>query len=58
MTAEYVKIAMVEDVNFVIDSDAHTPDRVGDFKEGIKTAEKAGLPVDRIINAIKEGGRG
>lgn len=53
LTAEYVKIAMSEDVNFVIDSDAHTPDRVGDFEEGIKTAEKAGLPVDRIINAVK-----
>lgn len=51
LTADYVKIALREGVNFVINSDAHKPEDVGNFKNGIKTAEEAGLPVERIINA-------
>jgi putative hydrolase len=53
MTVEYVKIAMKEKVNFVIDSDAHTPSNVGNFDSGIEIAYKANLPVERIINAEK-----
>lgn len=51
MTMEYVKIAMREGCKFVIDSDAHTPLRVGDFKRGIDIAKRAGVTVDNIINA-------
>lgn len=54
LTLEYAKIAMKEDVNFVIDSDAHVPGNVGNFKNGIEIAEKAGIPVRRIINAEAE----
>lgn len=53
LTVEYVKIAMEEGVNFSIDSDAHTPEDVGNFDKGIKIAIDAGLPVERIINAVK-----
>lgn len=53
MTSEYVKMAMKEDVSFVIGSDAHTPEKVGDFAKAIKTAEEAGLDSSRIINAVK-----
>jgi putative hydrolase len=53
MSVEYVKIAMKENVSFVIDSDAHTPGRVGDFTKGIKIAQEAGLDAARVINAIK-----
>jgi putative hydrolase len=53
MTVEYVKIAMKEGVNFVIDSDAHRPEDVGNFEKGIKVAKDAGLPVERIANAVK-----
>jgi putative hydrolase len=53
LSVEYVKIAMEEGVNFVIDSDAHRPEDVGNFEKGIRVAEEAGLPVDRIINAVK-----
>lgn len=53
LTEEYVRAAMNEGVDFVINSDAHSPQFVGNFEKGIKTAEKAGLSADRIINAQK-----
>lgn len=40
-------------VKFIIGSDAHTPDRVGDYKEGIRRAIRAGVDLNRIVN-IKE----
>jgi putative hydrolase len=54
LTLEYAKIAMMENVNFVINSDAHIPANVGNFAMGIKIAEEAGIPLNRIINAEKE----
>lgn len=54
LTVEYVKIAMEEGVSFVIDSDAHRPEDVGNFTKGINTALKAGLPPERILNARLE----
>lgn len=53
LTVEYVKIAMEEGVCFTIDSDAHKPEDVGNFAKGIRVAEEANLPVDRILNAVK-----
>lgn len=53
MTVEYVKIAMKEGAMFVINSDAHHPSRVGNFDKGLKIAQEAGLPAERIINAEK-----
>jgi len=50
MTEEYVKIALEEGAMFVINSDAHTPDKVGDFQKGLRIAQKAGVPASRIIN--------
>lgn len=51
LTEEEIKIAAgVEDVNFIISSDAHTPDRVGDFRAGVIRALKAGLDLKRIVN--------
>ncbi|MGB9779744.1 PHP domain-containing protein [Caldanaerobacter sp.] len=51
LTVEYVKIAKEEGCKFVINSDAHTPSRVGDFKKGIEIAKKAGLTEEDVINA-------
>ncbi|HHW57933.1 MAG TPA: PHP domain-containing protein [Clostridia bacterium] len=51
MTVEYVKIAKKEECKFVINSDAHTPFKVGDFKRGIEIAKEAGLTEEDIINA-------
>jgi len=54
LTLEYAKIAVKENVDFVISSDAHVPSNVGNFALGIKIAEEAGIPLSRIINAEKE----
>lgn len=51
LTVEYAKIALKEDVKFVISSDAHLSENVGNFQNGIKIAESAGIPASRIINA-------
>lgn len=51
MTVDYVKTAMEEGVSFVINSDAHIPDKVGDFERAIEIARKAGLDPAQIINA-------
>ncbi|MDK2806118.1 MAG: putative hydrolase [Thermoanaerobacterium sp.] len=51
MTVEYVRIAKSVGAKFVIDSDAHTPSRVGDFSRGIEIAREAGLTAKDIINA-------
>jgi putative hydrolase len=51
LTVEYAKIAVTEDVKFVISSDAHIPSNVGNFDKGIKIALQAGIPLNRIINA-------
>ena len=50
-TVEYLHIAAAEGVRFVIGSDAHTPERVGDFAKGIMLARAAGLGPEQIINA-------
>ncbi|MFZ5966424.1 MAG: PHP domain-containing protein [Bacillota bacterium] len=51
LTVEYIKTAMKEGVKFVIDSDAHRPQDVGNVEAGIKRAVQAGLKADQIINA-------
>ncbi|QXM06475.1 PHP domain-containing protein [Crassaminicella indica] len=51
LTVEYIKIAMKEDAKFVISSDAHRPEDVGNVSKGINRAIEAGLSADRIINA-------
>lgn len=51
LTEEEIKIAAeVEDVKFIISSDAHTPDRIGDCREGILRALRAGVDLSRIVN--------
>ncbi len=52
LTVEYIKIAAEENVKFMINSDAHTPENVGNVEKGIKRALEANLSVDRIINAV------
>ncbi len=46
---EYKKIAG-HDITFVISSDAHRPEDVGEFTEGIKLVEEIGLGLERIRN--------
>lgn len=37
-------------VKFVANSDAHSPDRIGDIALGYKVADMYGIPYDRIVN--------
>jgi len=53
MTVEYVKIALEEGASFVINSDAHDPQKVGVFDRGLEIARMAGLEAENIINAEK-----
>ena len=38
------------DVKFIIDSDAHTPDRVGEISLVEKLLDRVNIPKDRIAN--------
>lgn len=51
MTPEFLEIAAGEGAKFVIGSDAHSPERVGDFAKGLALARQVGLSVDQIVNA-------
>ena len=50
MTTEYVKTAMDEGAYFVINSDAHKPEQIGDMSKGIAIAKRP-VPSDRIANS-------
>lgn len=50
LTVDEIKIAAKTDVEFIISSDAHHPDRIGDFDGGLKRAQEAGLDLSRIVN--------
>jgi len=51
LSIEGIEEALKTDVEFIINSDAHHPDDVGDFQMGIERALKAKVPIDRIRNA-------
>ena len=55
LTVEEIRVCMKEDVQFIISSDAHTPDRVGSFRGGLERAFEAGLPIERIVNVERIG---
>lgn len=50
LTDKELEIAANEGVEFVCDSDAHTPRRVGDFSVAIAAVERVGIPYERIAN--------
>ena len=53
LTVDEIKIAMREDVDFVIGSDAHSPEWVGCFEKGLERAFETELPLDRIVNVVE-----
>lgn len=50
LSVESIKLAMEEDVEFVVNSDAHRPEDVGSVEESLKRAKEANLPLERIRN--------
>lgn len=50
LTEEEIKICSGFDVKFIVSSDAHTPERVGSFENGVRRALAAGLDIERIVN--------
>lgn len=53
LTEEEIRKTMKFDVSYVIDSDAHTPEEVGNYAEALRRALRARLPISRIAN-LKE----
>ena len=55
LTVDEIKEAMqVEGLNFIISSDAHSPDAVGTYKEALQRALDAGLDISRIVNIRRD----
>ena len=55
LTVDEIKEAMqVEGLNFIISSDAHSPDAVGSYKAALQRALDAGLDISRIVNIRRD----
>ncbi|NLN14337.1 MAG: PHP domain-containing protein [Tissierellia bacterium] len=50
LSVESIRIAMEEDVDFVVNSDAHKPEEVGEVRVALERAKAAKLPLERIRN--------
>lgn len=50
LTVENLKRAAKYDVKFIIGSDAHKPERVGCFEEGLQRLMAAGVDPERVVN--------
>ena len=50
LTEGFVKAAAETDVKFIINSDAHSPEQVGEQEAGLKIVERLNLSKKRIIN--------
>lgn len=50
LTVREIRVAALTDVGFIISSDAHHPDRIGEFEGGLDRALEAGIDLSRIVN--------
>lgn len=50
LSVESIKLLLNEDVIYLINSDAHCPEDVGNLENGIKKAQEANLSLDKIKN--------
>lgn len=50
LSVESIKLLLNEDVIYMVNSDAHRPEDVGNVENGINKAKEAGLPLERIKN--------
>lgn len=46
----FVRAAAREGAFFVLSSDAHSPNRIGDFRKALQVAEEAGVDRGRVVN--------
>lgn len=53
LTLENIELVKGSGCQFLISSDAHVPENVGNFSKAIERALACGLTPDRIINAVK-----
>ncbi|NJP36698.1 DNA polymerase/3'-5' exonuclease PolX [Alkalicoccus luteus] len=50
LSAEHLRMLLDSDVRIAINTDAHHFDMLEDMESGVKTARRAGIPAERIIN--------
>jgi putative hydrolase len=55
MTIAFCRLAAREGVRFVINSDAHVPEDVGNLNRGTAVARAAGLDPERVLNSDRGG---
>lgn len=53
LSVEDLRLLKKTENKFIISSDAHSPDRVGDFKPGLARALEAGIEPERIVNITR-----
>lgn len=54
LTVDGIREAARTDARFVISSDAHTPERIGDCEGAVDRIREAGLGFERVVNLIAE----
>ncbi len=52
-TDQELEIMASEGVKFILNSDAHSPDRVGECNNGINTIFRLGIPLSQVVNIDK-----
>jgi len=52
-TPEEIEIMIAEGIKFIVDSDAHTPERVGEVNRGLNTIYKYNIPIAQVANVDK-----
>ena len=52
-TEEEIEIMKAEGIKFIVNSDAHTPDRVGEVNKGLNYVYKYNIPVSQVVNIDK-----
>ena len=50
LTAEDLKVLMLTEARFIVNSDAHTPERVGDFLPALALIAESGIDMERVVN--------
>ena len=53
LTPDIIKDILLTDVLFIINSDAHSPGRIGDFQAAIELIRETGIDPKRIVNLKK-----